>query len=273
MRFRSPYGRELTPAQREVLGWALCAIGLFMGFVLYGHWQGGGVGRALATGLGVLIGRARWLAPPALVLAGATLLLRPTLAARAGRALRPLRAGALSLAAAIVLALAAGTLGLSPGPASAAHRPAPASTSQWSAAYLEERGGAFGQALWWISHRLVQNVGVTILVVFLLLAGLTLLSGASMPALVRALSVASRAGGRLLRTGADLARRLAARMRARAAGRSALAHGAGHRAGHDAYDRDLQLTFDGARGLGLTGEPGAHEDGAAAPALGSGEEW
>ncbi|MHB8490734.1 MAG: hypothetical protein ACYDA6_00760, partial [Solirubrobacteraceae bacterium] len=93
------------------MGWALCALGLFMGFVLYGHWQGGGVGHGLAVALGLLAGRARWLAPPALFASGATLLLRPALAERAGTMLRPLRAGALSLFGAVVLALAAGTLG------------------------------------------------------------------------------------------------------------------------------------------------------------------
>ena len=43
-----------------------------------------------------------------------------------------------------------------------------------------------GQALYWIAHRMVQTVGVDILVVFLALVGAVLLSGASLAAVLRA---------------------------------------------------------------------------------------
>ena len=194
----------LSQTQRDVLGLALCALGIFMAFVLYGGWDGGGVGHGLATGLGFSVGRARWIAPPALLLIGAVLLLRP-----AFPELRPLRAGALCLFAAIVLALADGTLGISPGPAQAVTAPAVRAgphahgggASQWSPAYMEARGGIAGQALWWVTHGLVQGVGVEILVAFLLLAALSLLTGASLVTMARGagslLVALSRAPARL----------------------------------------------------------------------------
>src|ERR1022692_2992081 len=39
----------LSQNQRDVLGLALVAIGVFMGFVLYGNWNGGQVGQGLAS--------------------------------------------------------------------------------------------------------------------------------------------------------------------------------------------------------------------------------
>ncbi len=159
-----------------MLALALIAVGAYMGFVLYGSagtQAGGGVGHALAVALGVGVGRARVLAPIALVGCGAVLLMRPVLPA-----LRPLRAGSLCLACAVVLALAAGTLGVSEGPGTHG--------SQWSAHFLQARGGAVGEALYTVAHRLVQQVGVDILVVFLFVVGLVLLTGASLATVLRA---------------------------------------------------------------------------------------
>ncbi len=170
---------ELDQRQRDVLALGLIALGVFMGFVLYGSTAGGGgVGRGLAVALGWSVGRAKVLAPIALVIGGGVLLMRPVLPA-----LRPLRTGSICLAGAIVLALAAGTLGVSAGPGASA---AALDRSQWSTGFLQARGGAVGQALYDVAHRLVQQVGVDILVVFLFVVGVTLLTGASLAALLRA---------------------------------------------------------------------------------------
>jgi DNA segregation ATPase FtsK/SpoIIIE, S-DNA-T family len=162
--------RSLDQRQRDVLALGLIALGVFMGFVLYGGWNGGHVGHGLAVALGWSVGRARALAPLALVASGATMLMRPVLPA-----LRPLRAGSGCLFCAIVLALAAGMVGVSE-----------ARGSHWSARYLQAHGGAAGQALYEAAHRLVQQVGVDILVVFLFVVGLVLLTGASLAAALRA---------------------------------------------------------------------------------------
>jgi S-DNA-T family DNA segregation ATPase FtsK/SpoIIIE len=144
-----------------------------MGFVLYGGWNGGHAGHGLAVALGWLLGRARGLAPATLVLGGGALLLRPVLPA-----LRPLRTGGLCVFAAVTLALAAGMLGLSSAPHGEA--------SAWSSAHLQSHGGVAGQALYELTHRLVQDVGVDILVIFLLITGVILLTGASIASVIRA---------------------------------------------------------------------------------------
>ncbi len=156
-----------------MLALALIAVGVFMGVVLYGNGDGGRLGHALAVALGWSVGRAKVLAPLALLGAGAAMLMRPVLPA-----MRPLRTGSLCLFGAIVLALAAGTLGVSSGQGTPA--------SHWSSDYLQAHGGAVGQALYEVAHRLVQQVGVDILVVFLLVVGVILLTGASLAAVLRA---------------------------------------------------------------------------------------
>ncbi len=163
----------LDQRERDVLGLALVAFGVFMGFVLYGGWNGGRAGHGVAVALGWTLGRARVLTPAALVVGGGALLLRPVLPA-----LRPLRTGALCVFAAVTLALAAGMLGLSSG--------SPQGTRSWSSAHLQTHGGVAGQALYELTHRLVQSVGVDILALFLLITGVILLTGASIASVIRA---------------------------------------------------------------------------------------
>jgi DNA segregation ATPase FtsK/SpoIIIE, S-DNA-T family len=176
----SPHWPELSQNQRDVLGLALAALGVFMGFVLYGSGgppnPGGQVGHGLATALGWCMGEARVLAPVALVVAGSALLFAQFMPTR-----RPLRTGGLCLFAAVTLALAAGTLGLSSG--TPAHG---AASAQWHSNFLQTHGGIMGQGLYWVAHRLVQTVGVDILVVFLLIVGVVLLTGASLAVVLRA---------------------------------------------------------------------------------------
>jgi S-DNA-T family DNA segregation ATPase FtsK/SpoIIIE len=187
---------ELDQRQRDVLALGLIALGIFMGFVLYGGWNGGRVGHGLSIALGWSVGRAKGLAPLALVAGGGVLLMRPVLPA-----LRPLRTGSVCLAGSIVLALAAGTLGLSAGQAAGQSVAGSGrSPAQWSAVFLDSRGGAAGQALYDVAHRLVQQVGVDILVVFLSVVGITLLTGASLAAVLRATGSGVVDSTRMLRT-------------------------------------------------------------------------
>jgi DNA segregation ATPase FtsK/SpoIIIE, S-DNA-T family len=167
---------ELDQRQRDVIGLGLIALGIFMGFILWGHWDGGGAGHGLAVGLGWIVGKARILAPIALIGGGGALLLRPV-----WPALRPLRTGAICLSASITLALAAGTLGVSSGAGEASSKGA-----SWMSVFLQAHGGVVGESLYQGSHRLVQNVGVDILVVFLFLVGVILLTGASLASAIRA---------------------------------------------------------------------------------------
>jgi DNA segregation ATPase FtsK/SpoIIIE, S-DNA-T family len=167
---------EIDQRERDVIGLALGALGVFIGFVLYGGWDGGRAGRWLVVALGFGMGQSRVLAPVVLIGAGAVLLLRPVLPA-----LRPLRTGSICMFAAITLALAAGTLGVSSGAAAAGAR-----AGSWSSSHLQSHGGVIGEALYQGTHRLVEGVGVNILVVFLFLVGATLLTGASLATVIRA---------------------------------------------------------------------------------------
>ena len=132
----------LDQRARDVLGLGLAAVGIFMAFVLYGGWNGGRAGHGLAVALGWTLGGARIFAPLALVAGGAA-----SSCARVLPALRPLRAGMLSLFASITLALAAGTLGLS---SSAGRAP-------WSSAHLQSHGGIAGEALFQLADRLISD--------------------------------------------------------------------------------------------------------------------
>jgi S-DNA-T family DNA segregation ATPase FtsK/SpoIIIE len=163
---------------RDVLGLALVALGVFMGFVLYGGWDGGRAGHGLAVALGWVLGKARVLAPLALVGAGGMLLLEQAMPARRSLLGDPRTIGAVCLFAAATLALAAGTLGVSSG---AAHGDA-----AWQSAYLQAHGGVVGEGVYQLAHKLVQDVGVDILVIFLLFVGATLITGASLGGALRA---------------------------------------------------------------------------------------
>ncbi len=177
----------LDQRERDVLGLAVIALGVFMGIVLYGSGSPGGrAGHALAVASGWALGRARVLAPVTLVVGGGVLLLRPVLPA-----VRPLRTGALCVFAGVTLALAAGAVGLAPA-ARSAGRP-------WSSGHMQAHGGLLGEALYRLLDPLVQGVGVGIVVVFLLLAGILLLTGASLAAVLRATGHGLRDTTRIVR--------------------------------------------------------------------------
>jgi S-DNA-T family DNA segregation ATPase FtsK/SpoIIIE len=167
--------RDLSPQQTDVLALALVAIGIFLGGVAYFSWTGGAIGHGAMTVLKLLFGVLAYVAPVAFVLGGVRVLARETSLAPASR---PLRSGALCLTLALALALAAGTLGIGPGP-TPAH-------GFWAGHVLKSRGGVLGGALYWVAERLLSTSGADILAIFLALAGLILLSGATVGSFVRA---------------------------------------------------------------------------------------
>src|SRR4051812_41169057 len=167
----SPSLPVLEQHHLDLLGLGLVALSVFLGFVLYGDWEGGRAGSALIDGLGWAVGEARFLAPVAFAATGAILVLRPVLPA-----VRPFRSGALCLFAALTLALAAGTLGLGPG----------AGDVRWDRLFVSERGGLLGEGLYWASSTLFSDVGAHIIAIFLFLAGVLLLSGATVAGVLKA---------------------------------------------------------------------------------------
>ncbi len=169
-----PRKPELDQRQRDMLGFGTIALGVFLGFVLYGGWNGGHVGGGLTEALGWCVGEAKVLAPIALVAGGGALLARP-----AWPEMRPLRAGATCLAGGVTMSLAAGTLGVSSGASPNTGE------SSWSGVFLQAHGGVVGEALYQAAHRSVQSVGVDLLIAVLLFVGITLLTGASPAGVLR----------------------------------------------------------------------------------------
>jgi S-DNA-T family DNA segregation ATPase FtsK/SpoIIIE len=176
----------LEQRQLDLVGLGLVALGVFLAFPVYLHWAGGAAGHAATRGLAYLVGQVGYAVPAAVVGGGAILVLRPVLPA-----VRPFRAGALCLFAALTLAFAAGTFGLGP----------PGQRLQyWNAPFFEARGGIVGEALLYCVATAFSTIGAHILAVFLFVAAVLLLTGATVSGVLRAtgstLSDTTRALGR-----------------------------------------------------------------------------
>jgi S-DNA-T family DNA segregation ATPase FtsK/SpoIIIE len=185
---------ELEQRQLDVIGLGLIALAVFFGFLVYASSDGGEAGSWTVDSLRWLLGAVHYGVPVALLAAGAILVLRPVLPA-----VRPFRAGAVCLFAALCLALAAGTLGVGPE----GGRP-----GLWDDTWVRTHGGMTGEALYWASSRLVGGVGADILAIFLFLAGVLLLTGASVAGVIRATTDSTT---RVIReSGSAVARRRAA---------------------------------------------------------------
>jgi S-DNA-T family DNA segregation ATPase FtsK/SpoIIIE len=164
-RWPHPRVPELSSHQLDLLGLALAALGIFLALVMYLGTAGGEAGDAGQEALRLLLGRVAYVVPVALVAAGMLVIGRTLLPAP-----RPLRTGGACLFGALSLALAAGTFGLDGGVAREGF---------WDAATMKARGGVVGEVLYWVCSQLVSDVGAHIVAVFLLLAALLLLSGAT----------------------------------------------------------------------------------------------
>jgi DNA segregation ATPase FtsK/SpoIIIE, S-DNA-T family len=165
-----------------VLGLGLAALGVFLAFVLYLGAAGGSVGGAASDGLRLLLGQVAYAAPVALVIGGLLVVARTLVPS-----LRPVRAGALCLFAAVTLMLAAGTLGLG----------SDAGDGLWSDASLESNGGAVGALLYWATSNLFSAVGSHIIAIFLFLAGLLLLSGVTVASVLQQAAETTRGAATL----------------------------------------------------------------------------
>jgi len=157
----------------DLIGLGLVALAAFFAFVFYLGWDGGKVGEAMAQGFVFLLGGVAYLVPVALFGAGAVLVLKPMLPS-----VRPFRSGAACLMLGLMLGLAAGAFGL--GPAD------PPREGFFKPEYFKDHGGLVGDALFWTTRTLFQDVGTHILFVFLMLGGVLLLTGASVAGVMRA---------------------------------------------------------------------------------------
>jgi DNA segregation ATPase FtsK/SpoIIIE, S-DNA-T family len=195
-RSSSPWSSLELPAleQRhwDLIGLALVAFAAFFACVFYLSWAGGEVGEALSDGILFCLGGVGYLAPVVLFAAGALLVVRPMMGVA-----HPFRTGAACLLAALTLGLAAGSLGLGPGDTPREGFLDPD--------YLRSHGGLVGESLLWVSSTLFSKAGSHILFVFLMLAAILLLTGASIAGIVQAgQQAATTTGDRVRRTANSL---------------------------------------------------------------------
>ena len=164
---------SLEQRQIDLIGLGLVAAAVFFAFLIYLRWDGGEAGAWAVDGLERLLGGVHYGVPVALMATGAILVLREMLPA-----VKPFRAGGLCLFAALSLGLAAGTLGFGPGGAEV----------RWDPEWVRPRGGVVGESLYWAISTALGTVGAHIICVFLLIAAVLLLTGASVAGVVKATS-------------------------------------------------------------------------------------
>jgi DNA segregation ATPase FtsK/SpoIIIE, S-DNA-T family len=157
----------------DLIGLGLVGLGTLFAFVFYLGWDGGEVGEAAADGFVYLFGGVGYLVPIALFCAGAVLVLRPMLPS-----VQPFKAGGACLFAALTLGLAAESFGLGPDQ--------PARDGFFSdPEFFRRHGGILGEGLFFVSKTLFSKVGAHLIFLFLLVAGLLLLTGASIAGVIR----------------------------------------------------------------------------------------
>jgi DNA segregation ATPase FtsK/SpoIIIE, S-DNA-T family len=162
---------QLEQRQLDLIGLGLVAAAVFFAFLIYLDWDGGSAGGWAVDGLRRLVGAVHYGVPVALLAAGAILVMRPMLPA-----VRPFRSGGVCLFAGLCLGLAAGTFGLGPG----------GSEVRWDPEWIRPRGGLAGEALYWAGSTALGTVGAHIIALFLFLAAVLLLTGASVAGVVKA---------------------------------------------------------------------------------------
>jgi DNA segregation ATPase FtsK/SpoIIIE, S-DNA-T family len=170
---------DLEQRHLDLIALGLVALAAFLTFLIYLGGDGGRGGADVVQGLRWLLGKVHYVVPVALLAAGALLALRPVLSA-----VRPFKAGGACLFAALTLWL--GAAGGRPG--------------WWHAAWMRTHGGVVGEALAWAATTLLGSVGAHILAVFLLLAALLLLTGASLASVIKFTSQSVTGTSRELRT-------------------------------------------------------------------------
>jgi S-DNA-T family DNA segregation ATPase FtsK/SpoIIIE len=176
-----------------MIGLGLVGFGLLLGLALIG--AGGPAGGDLVDLVRVVVGRAVWLAPLALIAIGALVILKhPVLGAP------PLRLGAALGVAAALTALASGAL-----------VGGPERIGWFDTASVSERGGQAGEAIYYTTSSTVGDIGTLLLVLICGIAAAILISGASLAQILRSSSegavVASRTVSRGVATGSVTAMR------------------------------------------------------------------
>ncbi len=170
---------------REIMGLGLVGLGSFLGMTLFMGISVGPLGSGLETLVRLGIGRAVALAPLVLMAAGLGVIFGWEILDR-----RPFQLGAGVLAGALLLALAAGSLGLN----------GRMREGWFDPTVMEGRGGFIGELEYFVTAHTIGEAATTLLVFLGLVAGAVLVTGASLGVLLRrsgkGAAVAGRAVGR-----------------------------------------------------------------------------
>src|SRR4051812_7754288 len=163
----------LEPHHVDLIGLGLVGLAAFFAPVFYLGWDGGKVGEALAIAFVYLLGGVAYLVPLTFFTSGTLIVLPPLLPT-----LKPFRAGAICLVLALMLGLAGTLFGLGPG-----HPPR---DGFFHADYFRHHGGVVGEALYYSTSTLFSRFGSYLIFVFLLVAGVLVLTGASIAGVIAA---------------------------------------------------------------------------------------
>jgi S-DNA-T family DNA segregation ATPase FtsK/SpoIIIE len=150
IRKRSRSRRTRGRRHPELVGLVLCAIGAFLATMLYGGWDGGIAGGAVADGVRSIVGAAAYVVPIALIAVGGLMVARSALVD-----VRPFRTGLAVFLVGLLVVLG------------------------------DSHGGAVGRGLDALLEPLLGHTGTMILGVTAIAIGVVLLSGASLGALLR----------------------------------------------------------------------------------------
>ena len=177
-----PAREPLRQHHLDLIGLGCILLGIYLVFVLYFGWNGGRLGSGISDGLMYLFGLAAYMAPVALFAAGAMAIFRPAVPTT-----RPLRTGCALLLAGMLLAFAGGTFGLGGG--------RPDRIAYFDPGWFPDHGGVIGETLYWGFASALQPFGAHLVAFFAVLAGVLLLTGTTMAAVLgRSGSAIKKAG-------------------------------------------------------------------------------
>ena len=159
---KSPASRH----RRELGAIACLAVAVFLAFVLYLGWDGGTLGRWLGEATRWLVGILAFVLPLLLGLAAYLLVVKEE-----SRPRRGLTWGVALIVVGVALAAAADAFGIFAGERVQA---------LFRDEYMSSHGGLLGEAQWAALSPFIGRVGVDVLVVALLLAGILLVTGSSL---------------------------------------------------------------------------------------------
>ncbi len=152
--------------RRELAAIACLAVAVFLGFVLYLGWDGGSLGRWLGDVARWFVGILAFILPFLLGFIAYLLVVREE-----SRPRRGMSWGIAFIVAGVALAAAADAFGIFSG-----ERP----DVLFRDAYMSAHGGLLGEAQWAVLSPFIGRVGVDVLVVALIVAGILLVTGSSL---------------------------------------------------------------------------------------------